>query len=307
MISGMSAPMPPGANVPHEALQSPVATPVVTNATTEDFPLTVIDRSRKVPVVVDFWAPWCGPCRVLGPVLEREVAALGGRVEMVKVNTDEHPGLASAFNIQGIPAVKAFIDGRIAAEFVGAQSAESIRSFLGKLVPSTARVTLAEARAAVAEKRVTEAEPLLRSLLADRDTGDEAALELARLLVASQRTDELETLWERLENSPLADRVTSLRTLASFAAEAAAFGGEEKARAALAADGKNWEARYALACALVGAGDVKGALEELLTLVSRQRKFRDDQARRAMLALFDDLGPESELVTHYRRQLQIVL
>jgi len=240
-------------------------------------------------------------------LLEREVAALGGRVEMVKLNTDENQELASAFNIQGIPAVKAFVDGRIAAEFVGVQTAESIRAFLGKLVPSPTRMTLAEARAAMAEQRMMDAEPLLRGLLTDRETGDEAALELARLLIATHRPAELEGLWQRLDDSPLAERAAALRLRASFAAEAEAFGGEEKARAALATDGKNWAARYALACALVVSGNLPGALEELLTLVSRQRKFRDDLARRAMLALFDDLGPDSELAAHYRRQLQIVL
>jgi putative thioredoxin len=281
--------------------------PPVREITTQEFPEAVLARSRTVPVVVDFWAPWCGPCRVLGPLLEREVAALGGKVEMVKVNTDQNPDLSAAFQIQGIPAVKAFVGGRVADEFVGAQSVEVVRAFLARLVPSEASVTFTRARTALAEGRAEEAESLFRAVLGDRQIGDEAAWELARSLITRGRAAEAHGLLEQLENGPFAERATSLRRLAGFAEEAAAFGGLEKAREAVAADGKNWDARYALACALATAGDYAAALEELLAIVSRQRKFRDDAARLAMLALFEHLGPESELVQHYRRQLQIVL
>ena len=137
-----------------------------------EFPDAVVARSRTVPVVVDFWAPWCGPCRVLGPLLEREVAALGGRVEMVKVNTDQNPELAATFQIQGIPAVKAFVGGRVADEFVGAQSAEAVRAFLARLVPSEASVKLGQARVALGEDRADDAEALLRGVLDDRQLGD---------------------------------------------------------------------------------------------------------------------------------------
>ena len=271
-----------------------------------EFPTAVVERSRTVPVVVDFWAPWCGPCRVLGPILEREVTALGGKVEMVKLDTDQNPELASALQIQGIPAVKAFVGGRVVNEFVGAQSAEAVRAFLLGLVPSEASVKLGQARAALAETRVDQAATLLRDVLEDRQLGDEAAWELARLEITRGNAAAAAPLLDRLEKGPLADRAASLRRLAGFAAEAAAYGGAEKARAAIAADGKNWEARYALACALAASGDYRGALEELLTIVARQRKFRDDAARLAMLALFDHLGSENELVHDFRRQLQIV-
>jgi len=271
-----------------------------------DFAVAVIERSKTVPVVVDFWAPWCGPCRVLGPMLEREVAALGGKVEMVKIDTDQNPELASALQIQGIPAVKAFVGGRVADEFVGAQSLEAVRAFLGRLVPSEASVKLGQARAAIAENRGDDAAALLRDVLDDRQLGDEATWELARLELGRGHAAEAAPLLERLEQGPLADRAVSLRRLAGFAAEAAAYGGADKARAAIAANDKDWAARYALACALATAGDYRGALEQLLDIVARQRKFRDDAARLAMLALFEHLGSDNELVHDYRRQLQIV-
>jgi len=294
---------------PEQSPSAPAGSSAVTpvrDINAPEFPDAVVARSRTVPVVVDFWAPWCGPCRVLGPLLEREVAALGGRVEMVKVNTDRNPELAATFQIQGIPAVKAFVGGRVADEFVGAQSAEAVRAFLARLVPSEASVKLGQARVALGEDRADDAEALLRGVLDDRQLGDEAAWELARLLVTRGRAADANPLLDRLEQGPLADKAASLRRLAGFAAEAAAFGGADKARAAIAADDKNWEARYGLACALAASGDYGGALEELLTIVGRQRKFRNDAARLAMLALFEHLGSENELVQHYRRQLQIV-
>jgi putative thioredoxin len=284
---------------------APTAGPV-RNISGREFATAVVERSKTVPVVVDFWAPWCGPCRVLGPMLEREVAALDGKVEMVKVDTDQNPELSAAFQIQGIPAVKAFVGGQVADEFVGAQSLEAVRAFLQRLVPSEASVKLGQARAALAENRTDDAAALLRDVLDDRQLGDEAAWELARLYITGGRAEEAGPVLDRLEQGPLAERAASLRRLAGFAAEAAAFGGADKARAAIATDDKNWQARYALACALAVAGDYGGALEELLTIVARQRKFRDDAARLAMLALFEHLGSENELVQHYRRQLQIV-
>ena len=289
--------------MPSSNQESAPAPSPVRDVTSRDFAAAVIARSHAVPVVVDFWAPWCGPCRVLGPLLEREVAACAGRVEMVKVNTDENPELAAEYQIQGIPAVKAFVAGQIAAEFVGAQGVEAVRAFLRGLVPSKARTQLTEARKALGEGRPDDALPLLREALSDREIADEAAWELARLLIAKGRIADAEPFLARLETGPWADKAAPLRRLAGLAADAAAFGGPDQARAAIAVDGKHWEARYALAGALATTGDFGGALEELLTIVSRQRQFRDDGARLAMLALFDLLGPESELVQHYRRQL----
>jgi len=272
-----------------------------------DFAEAVLARSAERPVVVDFWAPWCGPCRVLGPILEREIAALGGRVEMVKLNTDENQRLAMQFNIQGIPAVKAFRHGQVVAEFVGAQPLSFVKSWLARLVPAPSVEALERATAAIKAGRKDEAEPILRQLLEANEETDRAALLLARLLLESGRPDEVRPLLQRIdEHSPAAEAIPALEKMLSFAEEAQSYGGEEKARAAVAANEKDLDARYALGSALAARREFTGALDQFLEIVSRSRKFRDDGARLAMLAIFDQLGNDSDLTRDYRRRLQIV-
>jgi putative thioredoxin len=272
-----------------------------------DFADAVLARSAERPVVVDFWAPWCGPCRVLGPILEKEIAALGGRVEMVKVNTDQNPNLATEFNIQGIPAVKAFRHGQVVAEFVGAQPLNVVKDWLAKLAPAPSVEALERATAALAGGRTEEAEAELRKLLEGKEETDRAALLLARLLIEAGRPQEVRALVARIDpRSPSADAVPALERMLVFAEDAQQYGGEEKARAAVAANEKDLEARYALGSALAARRDFAGALDQFLEIVTRSRKFRDDAARLAMLAIFDHLGNDSDLTQHYRRRLQIV-
>jgi putative thioredoxin len=274
----------------------------------KDFAKEVIERSATVPVVVDFWAPWCGPCRVLGPVLEAEVAALGGRVELVKINTDENQELALQFHIQGIPAVKAFRDGKVAAEFVGAQPAAQIRKFLAQLAPPPGIAALAAAETALSAGNHAEAEAKLRALTDDPAVANRARLVLAGLFADAGRADEARSTLAAIDaRSQEALEIPAVERRIGLAGAAQAYGGEEKARAALAADPKDLEARYALASALAARGQLREALEHFLDLVGRNRKFKDDAARLAMLALFDRLGSDNELTQEFRRRLQIVL
>jgi putative thioredoxin len=278
-----------------------------------EFQAAVLDRSAEIPVVVDFWAPWCGPCRVLGPVLEREIAALGGRAELVKINTDQFPEVAMQFGVQGIPAVKAFRNGRVAAEFTGAYPAPYVKDFLARLVPSEGARALEGAEAALGEGRAADAEAALRGLVAnagpaDAATADRARLLLARLLIADRRPAEVPSLLASIDaRSGAADEIPSIERQLAFFADGKAFGGEAGARAALDQDPKNLEARWALASALGARGAHREALEHLLEIVSRNRKFRDDGARKSMLAIFDQLGGGHELTEEFRRRLQIVL
>jgi len=271
------------------------------------FAAEVIERSRQVPVVVDFWAAWCAPCRVLGPIIEREVAAHDGRVELVKVDVDANPGLAARYDVRGIPAVKAFTGGEVAREFVGLQSADFLRRWLAELVPSPARQALEAAAALLRQGDRAGAEPAFRALLGDAEAGGAAAVALADLLLAAGRADDAEVALASVDSrSPHADAAEAARRRVTFARDAAAFGGRDAAAAALARDAGDLEARFALASAHAAALEWEPALAELLELVKRNRKFRDDGARRAMLVIFDHLGPQHPLVSDYRRQLQIV-
>jgi putative thioredoxin len=284
------------------------STPFVHDVSTRDFQQKVVERSATVPVVVDFWAPWCGPCRVLGPLLEAEVQALAGRVELAKINTDENQELAQRFGIQGIPAVKAFRGGKVVAEFVGAQPAANVRAFFKQLVPPAALAALEGAEAALAAGRADEAEGALRPLLDDKDVGNRARLALVRALSAGGKHAEARAELARLDpRSPEALQVPTLERQLALADDAAAYGGEDRARAALAASPGDLEASYALASALAARGQDREALELFLDIVARNRRFKDDGARTAMLAIFDRLGKDSDLVSEFRRRLQIVL
>jgi len=174
------------------------------------FDAEVIERSRQVPVVVDFWAAWCGPCRVLGPIIEREVAALGGRVELVKVDTDANPNLAARYDIRGIPAVKAFVGGEVAREFVGVQSAEFLRRWLAELAPSPAKQALAAAAALARQGDRAGAEAAYRALLGDAEVGGVAAIALADVLLDAGRADDVEAVLASVDpRSPQADAAAS--------------------------------------------------------------------------------------------------
>ncbi len=275
-----------------------------------DFQAEVIERSQQVPVVVDFWAPWCGPCKTLGPLLEQAVAALGGRVVMVKINTDANPNIAAQFGIQGIPNVKAFRNGAMVDEFVGALPAPAIAQFLARLVPSASQEALATALQHLVSGHPAEAEQGFRGLLGDEEAGSASAFFLAHLLVGSGGSpDEIRALADKVHPaSDLYARVEALQVLAQLV-EKANPQGSEAAAAAVAADPKSHDAALALAATHLVRGQIEAALDALLQSVSRNPSHADGAARKAMLAIFDhlELPPaKTDLIRQYRRQLQIV-
>ncbi len=265
----------------------------VHDVTEAQFEAAVLARSREVPVVVDFWAAWCAPCRMLGPTLEREVEALGGRVELAKVDVDGAQALSARFGVQGIPAVMAFRDGEVVADFTGARDAGFVRQWLQQLSPSAAQQALAKA---------TD-EASLRALLPDPEVGAKAGLALGRwLLDAGRARDAMAVLLE-----VRGDEAEALRRSAAFALDAEAYGGEARAREVLSARPDDADAQWALASALAARGQFDEALALFLELVTTHRKYRDDGARKAMLTLFERLGAQHELTRAFRRRLQAVL
>jgi putative thioredoxin len=241
----------------------------VTEAT---FQTDVIERSKTVPVVVDFWAEWCGPCRSLGPVLERAVAERAGKVELVKVDTDSNQQLARAFNIQGIPAVKAFRDGQVVAEFVGAQPPPAVATFLDGLFPNEADqlVTLGD-------------EASLRAALELEPSRPDAALALARILHGRGDVDEAAQLLARFPGNFAADGL-----LARIELEAAGVPDLTTAFAAL------------------DSGDPERSLDLLLEALPTSDGAKD-RIRRAIVGVLDELGAESELARTSRRRLAAAL
>jgi putative thioredoxin len=279
------------------------AVPDVSDATFED---AVLGRSHEVPVVVDFWAPWCGPCRVLGPTLEQLAGEYDGRVQLVKVNVDENPMVASRYAVQSIPAVKAFRDGELATEFIGALPEPQVRAFFEMIIPSEADHEAAEGARARARGDVIGALTHLEAALAQEPDHQAASLELAELLAAGGNPAEAERagqLASRFPADPQAKRVLGLVAFAGLAA------GQDRAalEARLTEAPDDAAAHYTLGGLLALAGEWEDALEHLLATVRLDRALDDDGGRRRMLDAFATLGEEHELTAEYRRRLTNVI
>jgi putative thioredoxin len=261
------------------------------------------------PVLVDFWAEWCGPCRVLGPVLEQAVEARGGAVWLVKVDTDTNQELAVQHGIRGIPAVKAFVNGRIAGEFVGARDQRAVEAFIDQICPSEEESALRRAEELLSGGKAAEVAAALQPALGSKQHEDEANLLLARAHLARDAFDEADEALARIDDRGTVEQEQIQALKAQCELIRAADGVKpETLRQKVDDAPADHDARWALAGALLKDGDHQQALDELLELLQRAgRGFREDGARRVMLAIFDELGPDHELSREYRRKLQIYL
>ena len=291
---GKAAPQPAGGHV--------------IDGTEAQFMAQVVEASREVPVIVDFWAPWCGPCKALGPALEQAVNALKGRVRMVKINVDENPRIAQQLQIQSIPTVYAFWQGQPADGFQGALPGSEVKAFVERVAGLAGDGGLGEALEAaetmLKEGALAEAAQTFAAIL--REDGENAAAHggLIRAYVAAGQLDQAETMLgalpEKVAKSP---EVEAARAQLALARQAANAGPVDELRAAVAANPDDHQARFDLAQALHAAGDVTGAVDELLELFRRDREWNDGAARAQLFTIFDALKPNDPVALKGRRRL----
>ena len=289
----------------------PAEADLIKNTTTKDFVRDVIDASRTVPVLVDFWAPWCGPCRQLTPILEKAVRAAKGAVKLVKLNIDEHPQIPGQMGVQSIPAVFAFQDGRPVDGFMGALPESRVKAFIARLIGDESADAAADLDAAdealVAGDVNAAAQAFAEALQKDAENA-RAAAGLAKCYI---KTGDLARAEQTLALVPPAKAdstpVTSARASLDLAKKAASAGDVEQLRAKLAANPDDTQSRFDLAVALNAKGDREGALGELLTIIRKDRAFNDDAARKQLLQLFDAWGPSDPATISGRQRLSSLL
>jgi putative thioredoxin len=245
------------------------------DVTTATFEREVLEPSKTMPVVVDFWAPWCEPCRTLGPIIEKVASGFAGRIKLVKVNSDDSPEISSAFGIRSIPTVIAFKDGRAASHFLGALPESQVRAFFDKLLPSPSEEALVRAEALFADNRLDEAEQALGEV--------------------------------RRGDPDLDARVEALKHAIRYARAGQHGPGEDSLRAKLEADPADHDTRIALAELYASQRRYAEAMDELLEILRRDKTWRDGEARRQLLAIFDLAAGEPQLVAEYRRKLASAL
>lgn len=312
MSSIPTRPNPFAAHDPYAGAAAPAAAaaegPLVYDVTEADFQARVLERSLQVPVLLDCWAPWCGPCKSLGPMLERITESYGGAFELAKIDTDQAPNLSAALRIRSIPLVVLFIGGRPVDQFTGALPEGQIRAFLDKHLQPPAD-PMEEIRAEAAQATPDEAEALLIEALAMAPGHPDASADLAERLLARQAPlDDVTAVLDRVAPQDRGDRDAGLRKRMALLANKPP--GDAQALAArIAANPRDFEARFGLAALLVFDGDFKSAFDHLLEVVLRDKaegKPDRERARKQLIEWFDAC-PDAEVVSHGRRYLGMYL
>jgi len=279
----------------------------VIDVTDQTFAVAVLERSKTVPVVVDFWAAWCGPCRMLGPILEKLAVEYQGKFVLAKVDVDSNPNVAMQFGIRGIPAVKAFFNSQVVNEFTGALPEPQVRQFINGLVPSNADLLARQGYEQEQAGQLALAITHYRAVLAEKRDHYAAMVGLGRVLLKQGEYKEALSILDQIP-AGVRERAAADALIATAQFRQFANGHTEAGlRRKISADGADVASRYALASLLALEGRYPEALSEFLEIVRRDRKYNDDGARKAMLALFNLIGEEHELTRTYRQKLANVL
>ncbi len=285
---------------------------LVKDTTTQSFKKDVIDESRQQPVLVDFWAPWCGPCKQLTPLLEKAVRAAKGKVKLCKMNIDEHPAIAGQMGIQSIPAVIAFVNGQPADGFLGALPEGQITAFFERLTRSKLGGEeldlLKAADAALVEGDAAAAAQVYAQVLAQDAENIHALAGLARCYVETGALDQAKQTLAMVPASKHNEApVAAARAALDVAEQAAALGPIAELEQQVAENPADHQARFDLALALNAKGRRIETVDHLLDIVRRDRKWNDDGARKQLVQLFDAWGPTDEATIAGRRRLSSIL
>ena len=269
----------------------------------ETFERDVLQASQKVPVLVDFWAPWCAPCRALKPILEKLAGEYQGRFLLAKVNSDEHPELSARFGVRGIPNVKAFVDGKLADEFTGALPESGVRAFIDRLIPTPGEKLRRTARSLLTQGDFDEAERHLRSALELEPANHAVRLDLVEVLLAKNSHAEADTLFAPIPERERDERAERLYSVLALWKKSQQLPAMEELEARLAADPDDVQSRLALGERLVADRRYEAALAALLEVVRRDRGALRTDARKLMVGVFDLAADQAALVSRYRKLL----